>query len=45
MVTQEGRYLGHVVDDEGEEENHDGVDKQFGQTDQQAPRLQSRLQK
>lgn len=45
MVTEEGDHLGQVVDDEGEEENHDGVEKQFGQTKQQAPRFQRRLQK
>lgn len=45
MVTEEEDHLGQVVDDEGEEENQDGVEKQFGQTKQQAPRFQSRLQK
>lgn len=44
-VTEEEDNLGQVVDDKGEEENHDGVEEQFGQTKQQAPCFQSRLQK
>lgn len=43
--TKEEEHLGQVVDDEGEKENHNGVEKQFGQTKQRAPRFQSRLQK
>lgn len=45
MLTEEEDHLGQVVDDEGEEENHGGVEKQIGQTKQQAPRFQCRLQK
>lgn len=46
-VETEGReeeaYLSQVVDGEGEEENHDGVEKQLAQTNKQASCLQTRL--
>lgn len=38
-----GEHLRQVVDDEGEQENQDAVEKNFGQTNQQASSLQGSL--
>lgn len=46
IKNKEGEeHLGHVVDGEGEQENHGAVEEQFAQTNQQVSRLQTGLHK
>lgn len=42
--AEEDEHLSQGVDDEGEQENKDAVEENFGQTNQQASSLQIRLQ-